>query len=135
MKLKKKIIVILAKNGGAEMLIRGLDLKDEYKVINFRKSIRKILNEIVESEKELSKQCNLTEGKNGNLEGDEAELKKFREFQKELYEEEVEIDCKAISFESWHTLKMDNIALAIREVEEALEGGFWTAPAEEENNS
>lgn len=135
MKLKKKIIVILAKNGGAEMLIRGLDLKDEYKVINFRKAVRKILNEIVESEKELSKQCNLTEGKNGNLEGDEAELKKFREFQKELYEEEVEIDCKAISFESWHTLKMDNIALAIREVEEALEGGFWTAPAEEENNS
>lgn len=134
MKLKKKIIVILAKNGGAEMLIRGLDLKDEYKVINFRKSVRKILNEIVESEKELSKQCNLTEEKNGNLEGDEAELKKFREFQKELYEEEVEIDCKAISFESWHTLKMDNIALAIREVEEALEGGFWTAP-EEENNS
>lgn len=135
MKIKNKILAILANNGGGEMLIRGLDLKDEYKAINFRKAINKAIETLIDSEKEYLKQCNLTAGDNGKLIGSDDDIKRFRELRAEYHKDESEIECKAISFNSWAKLKQDNIVLAVREVEEALEGGFWTAPAEEENNS
>lgn len=133
MKIKNKIIAILANNGGGEMLIRGLDLKDEYKAINFRKAINKAIEALIESEKEYIKQCNLTTGDKGKLIGSDEDIKRFQELRAEYHKDESEIECKTISFVSWAKLKQDNIALAIREVEEALENGFWLAP-EEKNN-
>lgn len=135
MKIKKGIIALFSKNGGTQIIIRGLDLGDEYKAIGFRKSIRAAVDDISESEKEFIKQCNLKIADNGELQGADADIKKFWKFQSKLYEEEVEIVCKTISFKSWCTLKKENISLAIPAVEEALEGVFWLAPDTEKETT
>lgn len=135
MKIKKEILVTLSDHGGAEMIIRGIDCRDEYRATQFRRAIRKALDEIADAEVEFARQCKLKINESGNLEGPDSGLRKFREFRKELLKEEAEIDCKPISFKSWHALKIDNMALAVRAVEEALEGGFWLAPEDKDNKS
>lgn len=135
MKIKKEVIALFSRNGGTQIIIRGLDLADEYKAINFRKSARAAADDIADSEKEFIKQCNLEIADNGELVGSDADIKKFRKFREKLYEEETEIICKTISFESWCSLKKDNLPLAIPAVEEALEGLFWLAPDTEKDNT
>ena len=135
MKIKKGIIALFSRNGGTQIIIRGLDHDDEYKAINFRKSIRAAADDIADSEEEFIKQCNLEIADNRKLVGADDDIKKFLKFREKLYEEEAEIICKTISFESWCALKKDNLPLAIPDVEEALEGLFWLAPDTEKDNA
>lgn len=130
-KVKNNIIVSLANAGAMELTATTLPVEDAYKIVKFRRAIKKAFDEIAEREKEGIKDFNLEVLKDGKVNGKGEDIKKFIEFQKALYDDESELDCKTISYESWHMLQTENKGLQNAFIEDPLEGIFWETPNEE----
>lgn len=69
----------------------------------------------------------------------EAKVKRYNEMNLELLKEEVTLDCKAMPYEDWRKLQVENsekemngkkVDLLPAFVEDALEGVLWVAPEE-----
>ena len=133
MKIKNQLVLALVSNGVLGITATTLNASQAYKIIKFRREVRNAFDEMSEKEKDYINALGLEIGENGKLEGKEDDIKKFGEFQKALYEDEVELgDIKAMPYDAWHELQKENKALAIPFIEDGLEGIIWTAPAPEE---
>lgn len=131
-KVKNNIIVSLANAGAIALTATSLPVEDAYKVVKFRRAIKKAFEEIADKEKEfIEKDLKVSIGDNGKLNGTEEQIKRFVDFQKSLYMDESELDCKTISYESWHMLQTENKGLQNAFIEDSLEGIFWETPNEE----
>ena len=131
MKIKNQLVLALVSNGVLNITATTLNASEAYKIIKFRRVVKKAFDELSEKEKDFIKDLGLEIGENGKLEGKEDDIKKFGEFQKALYEDDVELgDIKAMPYDAWHELQKENKALAIPFIEDELEGILWTAPEE-----
>lgn len=148
----KNIDIINLVNGGA-LAITANDLGAEhaYKVLKFKKAVRKAYDAVLDSEKDILKEAGIEDGIAFDKERNElresgsnaerlAELDKiftrFAELRSKLYNEEAELgDIKTIPFSAFHDLQRENKELDHRPLnyfEEALEGVLWAAPEEKE---
>ena len=131
MKIKNQLVLALVSNGVLNITATALNASQAYKIIKFRREVRKAFDELSEKEKDFIKDLGLEIGENGKLEGKEDDIKKFGEFQQALYEDEVELgDIKAMPYDAWHELQKENKALAIPFIEDGLENILWAAPEE-----
>lgn len=129
-KLKNNIIVALVNMGGTALTASTINVADAYKVIKFRRSLKKAFDEIADKERDILKDLGIEVGDGGKLSGDEEKIKRFSELQKALYEDQSEIESKTMPYETWHELQKENKPLQNPLIEDALEGILWEAPAE-----
>lgn len=129
-KLKNNIIVALVNMGGTALTASTINVADAYKVIKFRRSLRKAFDDIADKERDILKDLGIEVGEGGKLSGDEEKIKRFSELQKTLYEDQSEIESKTMPYETWHELQKENNSLQNPIIEDALEGILWEAPAE-----
>lgn len=129
-KLKNNIIVALVNMGGTALTASTINVADAYKVIKFRRSLKKAFDEIADKERDILKDLGIEVGEGGKLSGDEEKIKRFSELQKTLYEDQSEIESKTMPYETWHELQKENKPLQNPLIEDALEGILWEAPAE-----
>lgn len=122
--MKNRDIILLANIGVLNATALDLPAADAYKLLGFKRAIRKQLDEIVAREREID--------------GNEALLEEMRN-------EEITLDCKTMSYESFHALAAENRAVPVSDAagkvigrfapfaicEELLEGVLWKAPEEE----
>lgn len=129
-KLKNNIIVALVNMGGTALTASTINVADAYKVIKFRRSLKKAFDDIADKERDILKDLGIEVGEGGKLSGDEEKIKRFSELQKALYEDQSEIESKTMPYETWHELQKENKPLQNPLIEDALEGILWEAPAE-----
>jgi len=141
----KNIDILNLVNGGI-LSVTALDLGAEhaYKVLKFKKAVRKAYDAVLDSEKELLKESGIEDGAAFDKERNElresgsnaerlAELDKtftrFAELRSKLYNEEAELgDIKTIPFSAFHDLQRENKELDHKPLnffEELLEGVLW----------
>lgn len=155
--MKKQTIIVLANAGIAAMTNHSLDTAQAYKVVKFRKAFNAALDAIAEDQKALLKEAGIEDSVAFNQEMDElckanrtpeqdaklkemeAKVKRYNEMNLELLKEEVTLDCKAMPYEDWRKLQVENsekemngkkVDLLPAFVEDALEGVLWVAPEE-----
>lgn len=129
MKIKNQLALALVSNGVLNITATTLSASEAYKIVKFRREVRKAFDEMSEKEMEFIKDLGLEIGEKGKLDGKEDDIRKFGEFQKTLYDDDVELgDIKAMPFDAWHDLQKENKVLAVPFIEEALENILWTAP-------
>lgn len=126
-----------------------------YAVTQFKRELRRLMEELqsenqglvkeVEIEdgqafdtrhKELTDKTDRTKEEEKELEGMEKKLNRLVELRGVLYNKEVEVKCKPMSFDDWRALKEENKELKIGNYELLevwelnLEGVMWKAPEE-----
>lgn len=150
MKLKNSTIIALCNAGILNTTEHDVPVKDAYKAFRFRKSLQKILDDLLEREKDLRRTAGIDP--NNPDAATEEQNKRFEELRNEFLKEEVEIDTKTMSYESYHILSKENRQVSIqfpittkegkqttktifmdpyRDCEDLLEGVLWEAPEEE----
>lgn len=119
-------VVIIVNTGALNATAHDLPASDAYKLIAFKRAIRKQLEEIRNRQEEI---------------GDDP---RKEELLAELMKEEVKLDCKTMDFGSYHALAKENRSVAVNDkngnfigrfdpfsrCEDALEGVLWRAPEE-----
>lgn len=155
--MKKQTIIVLANAGIQSITNHTLDASQAYKVVKFRKAFSAALDVISEDEKGLLKEAGIEDAPSFNKELDELrkanrtpeqedkykemteKVKRYNELHAEMFQEEVTLDCKALPYEEWHKLQVENsekemngkkVDLLPAYVEDALEGVLWAAPEE-----
>ena len=141
-------ILNLANAGILSITANDLDAAHAYKVLKFKKAIKKAFESIMESEQEILKEAGIEDavafdkerkeliesGSNPKrLEEMNKQLSRVLELRGNLYKEDVELDCKAIPFEQFHALQCENKDLdhkPLNTFEDLLEGVLWEAPNE-----
>ena len=130
MKLKNYIILSIQRTD-KPITANTLDAVSAYKVIKFRRAIQEASKRIVDAEKELLSQCNLTIKDKGAIDGKPEDIERFVALRMELYQDESEVgDVNTIPYTEWHKLKNENSTLATPIVEDTLENILWEAPEE-----
>lgn len=130
--MKNYEILALINNGALSITDHTIPTAHAIKVYRFKKSLNALYKKLVEDEGELIKQNSL-EIKDGRLDGKPEDLKRFAELQRELYNEDVAIECKTMPYDAWHQLKAENKAIEINGItkdvltpmEAMLEGVLW----------
>lgn len=130
--MKNYEILALINNGALSITDHTIPTEHAIKVYRFKKSLETLYKKLVDDEGELIKQNNL-EIKEGHLDGKTENLMRFSELQKELYNEEVTIECRTMPYDAWHALKGENKAVEINGIvkdvltpmEAMLEGVLW----------
>lgn len=150
MKLKNSTIIALCNAGILNTTEHEVPVKDAYKAFRFRKSLQKAIGGILEKEKDLHIAAGIDPN---NMEAaTEEQKKRFEELYAEFLNDEVEIEAKTMSYESFHALACENkqvklqvpvitsdgkqvtktiFADPFRECEDLLEGVLWSAPEED----
>ena len=152
--MKRFQLTALVNSGIASTTAHTLDTKDAYKLIKLRLAI---LDEQSKTDKaksnlvkeagiddpksfdtrlaELRKVKNPTDEQKKELDGLTVKLARFQELLEELLNEDVSLDVKPISFESWRQLRKENADkgenhtdLIPNFAEDLLKGVFWTEP-------
>lgn len=141
--MKNIDIINLANGGILAITANDLDAAHAYKVIKFKKAVKKAFESIVESEKEIIKEAGIEDAQafdnerkeliesgsdSGRLEELNKQFARFIELRNNLYNEEVELDCKVIPFEQFHALQRENKDLERKPLnvfEDILEGVLW----------
>lgn len=147
--MKNIDILNLANTGVLAITANDLDAAQAYKVLKFKKAVRKAFEAIIESERDILKEAGIEDGQAFDKERNElrengsnperlAELDKqfsrFMELRNNLYKEDVELDCKAMPYEQFHILQKENKEVQgkpLNVFEDVLEGVLWEAPNEE----
>lgn len=120
-------VIILANTGALSATAHDLPAAEAYKLIPFKRAIRKALEEISKKQEEIP-----------------ADDPKADELKAELMKEEVSLDCKTMSFEAFHALANENKSVPVFDgegkligrfdpftiSEDALENVLWKAPEE-----
>lgn len=146
--MRNNDIFNLATNGVLQISANDLDAAQAYKVLKFKRAVKKAFEDIAESEKELLKDAGiedavafdkerkeLVESKENHerLTEMDKQFNRFLELRENLYNEEVGLDCKTIPFEQFHLLQKENKELKNKPLnvfEDILEGVLWAAPEE-----
>ena len=141
-------ILNLTDAGILSITANDLDAAHAYKVLKFKKAVKKAFESVMESEREILKEAGIEDavafdkerkeliesGSNPKrLEEMNKQLSRVLELRSNLYKEDVELDCKTIPFEQFHTLQCENKDLdhkPLNTFEEVLEGVLWSAPEE-----
>lgn len=141
-------IITLANAGILSITANDLDAAHAYKVLKFKKAVKKAFESIMESEREILKEAGIEDavafdkerkeliesGSNHKrLEEMNKQLSRVLELRSNLYKEDVELDCKTIPFEQFHALQQENKDLErkpLNAFEDLLEGVLWDAPEE-----
>lgn len=141
-------IITLANAGILAITANDLDAAHAYKVLKFKKAVKKAFESIMESEREILKEAGIEDaaafdkerkeliesGSNPKrLEEMNKQLSRVLELRSNLYKEDVELDCKTIPFEQFHALQCENKDLErkpLNAFEDLLEGVLWEAPNE-----
>lgn len=141
-------ILNLANAGILSITANDLDAAHAYKVLKFKKAVKKAFESIMESEREILKEAGIEDavafdkerkeliesGSNPKrLEEMNKQLSRVLELRSNLYKEEVELDCKALPFEQFHALQQENKDLErkpLNAFEDLLEGVLWETPNE-----
>jgi len=124
--MKNRTIILLVNNGVLSATAHDLDAANAYKLLGFKRAVKKQLDEIIEREKEIK---------------DDPKADELRE---ELHNEEVKLDCKTMPYGAFHALAKENRALPVfgqdgRQIgtsdpfsafENELENVLWVAPEE-----
>lgn len=139
-------IITLANAGILAITANDLDAAHAYKVLKFKKAIKKAFESIMESEREILKETGIEDAvafdkerkeltvsasDKKRLEELNKQLSRVLELRDNLYKEEVELDCKTIPFEQFHALQQENKDLErkpLNTFEDLLEGVLWEAP-------
>lgn len=147
--MKNIDILNLANTGVLAITANDLDAAQAYKVLKFKKAVRKAFEAIIESERDILKEAGIEDGQAFDKERNElrengsnperlAELDKqfsrFMELRNNLYKEDVELDCKVMPYEQFHILQKENKEVQgkpLNVFEDVLEGVLWEAPNEE----
>ena len=154
--MKKATLYNLAQFGVGNITNHTLSPANAYKVVKFRKELVAALEALSKDEEALRKDAGIEDPQAFDkelqelreskfdpkrLEEMEGILKRFIELRAELLNEEVTLDCKAMPYDEWHKLQVENadkemngkkVDLLPAFVEDALEGVLWVAPKEEE---
>lgn len=141
--MKNIDIINLANGGILAITANDLDAAHAYKVIKFKKAVKKAFESIVESEKEILKEAGIEDaqafdkerkelvksGSNPERLGEmDKQFSRVLELRSNLYKEDVELDCKVIPFEQFHALQRENKDLKRKPLnvfEDILEGVLW----------
>ncbi len=147
--MKNYNIINLVGAGALSVTANDLDAAQAYKVIKFKKAVKKALASISEAEKEIIKEAGIEDAQAFDKERAElrasgenperlAELDKtyqrFAELRDNLYNEDTELDVKVLPFEAFHALQQENKGIEGRPLnafEEMLEGVLWEPPMED----
>lgn len=147
--MKNIDILNLANTGILSITANDLDSAQAYKVLKFKKAVRKAFEAIIESERDILKEAGIEDGQAFDKERNElrengsnperlAELDKqfsrFMELRNNLYKEDVELDCKVMPYEQFHILQKENKEVQgkpLNVFEDVLEGVLWETPNEE----
>lgn len=139
-------IITLANAGILAITANDLDAAHAYKVLKFKKAVKKAFEGVMESEREILKEAGIEDAAAFDKERKEltvsaSDKKRLEELNKQLsrvlelrdnlYKEEVELDCKTIPFEQFHALQQENKDLErkpLNAFEDLLEGVLWEAP-------
>lgn len=148
--MKNIDILNLQHFGVLAITANDLDAAHAYKVIGFKRAVKKAFDNIVEAEKEILKEVKIEDPQAFDKERDElkksgsnpkrlAELDKtfdrYNELRKKLYEEDAKLDCKTMPYEQFHVLQHENKGMkpqTLNIFEEVLEGVLWAAQEETE---
>jgi len=144
--MKNIDILNLANTGILSITANDLDAAQAYKVLKFKKAVKKAFEGITESEREILKEAGIEDAVAFDKERKELiesgsnkerldelnkQLSRVIELRSNLYKEDVELDCKAIPFEQFHALQCENKDLdhkPLNAFEDLLEGVLWEAP-------
>lgn len=147
--MKNIDILNLANTGVLAITANDLDAAQAYKVLKFKKAVRKAFEAIIESEKDILKEAGIEDGQAFDKERNElrengsnperlAELDKqfsrFMELRNNLYKEDAELDCKVMPYEQFHVLQKENKDIQNKPLnifEDVLEGVLWEEPKED----
>ena len=119
-----------------------LDASQAYKVLKFKRAVKRAFSDVAESERGLLSEVGIADPGAFDKERQDctdperkAELDKtfdrFNELRKNLYEEEVKLDCKTLPFDAFHALQRENKAqkaAPLNAFEDVLEGVLWESP-------
>ena len=144
--MKNINIINLLNNNILAITANDLDAAQAYKVLKFKRAVKKADDDITEAEKALIKEVGIEDPeafdkeraelrKSGDNPERLAELDKqgsrFFELRGNLYNEDVKLDVKAIPYEQFHILQKENENIKGRPLnsfEELLENVLWVAP-------
>lgn len=147
--MKNIEILNLANAGVLAITANDLDAAHAYKVLKFKKAVKKAFESILEAEKDIIKEAGIEDAQAFDKERKELmeskanperleELNKqfcrFMELRNNLYGEEVSLDCKTLPFEQFHILQKENKGIQDKPLnifEDALEGVLWEEPKED----
>lgn len=147
--MKNIDILNLANAGVLAISANDLDAAQAYKVMKFKRAIRKAFESLSDAEKELLKEVGIEDGSAfdkelARLRKDDSEQEKRKELEQKLsrylslrdalFEEEVTLDCKTIPFEQFHILQRENKDIngkPLNLFEDILEGVLWIEPESE----
>lgn len=140
-------ILNLTDAGILAITANDLDAAHAYKVLKFKKAVKKAFESIMESEREILKEAGIEDaaafdkerkeliesGSNPKrLEEMNKQLSRLLELRANLYKEEAELEgAKTIPFEQFHALQSENKDLdhkPLNAFEDLLEGVLWEAP-------
>lgn len=147
--MKNIDIFNLANAGVLAISANDLDSAHAYKVMKFKRAIRKAFESLAEAEKDLLKEAGIEDGaafdkelarlRKDNSEPErlaemEQELSRYLSLREALYDEEVTLDCKTIPFEQFHILQKENKDIngkPLNIFDDILEGVLWVEPESE----
>lgn len=147
--MKNKDISNLVQTGLLGISANDLDTANAYKVMKFKRSVKKAFESLAEAEKDLLKEAGIEDGaafdkELARLRKDNSEPEKRKELEQKLsrylslrdalFEEEVTLDCKTIPFEQFHILQRENKDIngkPLNLFEDILEGVLWIEPESE----
>lgn len=124
--MKNRDVILLINMGALNATAHDLPASEAYKLIAFKRALRKQLEEIQKRQEEIG----------NDPRKDELSV--------QMMMEEITLDCKAMPFEAYHALANENKSVAVYDKdnnligrfdpfainEEALEGVLWVAPEE-----
>ena len=145
--MKNYDILNLVNGGIFAVTANDLDASQAYKVLKFKKAVKKAFDNIAESEKSLLAEVGIEDAQAFDKEREEltksgenaerlAELDKTLErylgLRKNLYDEEVTLEgIKTIPYETFHELQKENRELSNKPLNVFDSLVLWVAPEEE----
>lgn len=148
--MKNGEIFNLVNNGVLNITANELDATHAYKVVKFKRTMKKAYDAIIETEKDFLKEVGIKDAqafddemealkKSGEnpekLEKMDAQIKRLNEMRSNVLKEDVTLeDVKTMPYEQFHILQKENARLPHRPLnnfEDVLEGVLWTAPESE----
>ena len=147
--MKNIDIFNLANAGVLAISANDLDSAHAYKVMKFKRAIRKAFESLSDAEKDLLKEVGIEDGaafdkelarlRKNNSEPEkrkemEQKLSRYLSLREALFEEEVTLDCKTIPFEQFHILQKENKDIngkPLNIFDDILEGVLWAEPESE----
>lgn len=124
MRISNRLVIALAGCGAMNMTAAGLEAGQAYSVMRFRRGLKEAYNAIVDSEREIIRECGLSIGEGGRIEGSGEQLVRFGRMRDELREDCSEIEATPLPYGDWHLLVRENRGLAA--LEDELENILWT---------